>query len=70
MAFAIHQHESARGIPVSPPSPPLPPAPGPPSCHREYWIELPVSYIKSPLAIYFTYGNIYASMLVPQIILP
>ena len=33
MAFAIHQHEWATGIPVSP-RPPTAPRPLPPACHR------------------------------------
>ena len=32
--------------------------------------ELPASYGKLPLAVYFTYGNIYVSMLLSQLILP
>ena len=32
--------------------------------------ELPASYGKFPLAVYFTYGNIYVSMLLSQLILP
>ena len=50
---------------LSPP-PYLSPQPPVPLAITEHWIELPVSYIKFPLAIYFTYGNIHASMLVPQ----
>ena len=34
----------------------------------EHWIELPVLYSNFPLAIYFTYGNIYVSILLPQFI--
>ena len=32
----------------------------------EHWIELPASYSKFPLAINFTYGNMYVSMLLSQ----
>ena len=54
------QGESAIGIHMSPPSShPIP--------HLwvviEHWCELPESYSKSPLAIYFTYGDMYVSML-------
>ena len=50
----------------SPPLPYSPPLAPVPLSVTEHWTELPVSYIKFPLAIYFTHGNIYASMLVPQ----
>ena len=29
----------------------------------EHWVELPASHSQFPLAIYFTYGNVYVSML-------
>ena len=54
---------------------PLPPEPPPGSLHipplyvgTEHWIELLVSHSKFPLAIYFTYGNVYASKLFSQLI--
>ena len=45
---------------MSPPShlPPL----------REHWVELLESYLKLPLALCFTYVNVYVSMLFSQII--
>ena len=55
---------------------PLPPEPRPISfpiltfeAVTEQWVELPVKYNKFPFAIYFTYGNIYVSMLYSQFIL-
>ena len=40
-------------------------------CHplwvvTEHYVELPASHRKFPLAIYFTYGSVYASMLLSQ----
>ena len=61
MASAIHQHESAIGIDVSPPS--LTPLPllFPPQPSRlgaqSTGFGLPASYAKLPLVIYFTYGT-------------
>ena len=56
---------------------PLPPEPPPVSLHipplyvgTEHWIELLVSHSKFPLAIYFTYGNVYVSMLLSQFVPP
>ena len=53
---------------------PLPPEP---SSHlpplwvvTEHWLEFPVSHSKLPLAIYFTYGNVYISKLFSQLIPP
>ena len=72
VVFAIHWHESAMGIHVSPIlNTPPPPSPshlsGSSQCTSP---EHPVSYIEPGLAIYFTYGNIHVSMLVSQIIPP
>ena len=61
----------ATGIHVSPPSwMPLPCTshPIPPGCHRGFGCS--ESYIKLPLAIYFTYVNEYVSRLFSQLIIP
>ena len=61
LVSAIHQHESAIGIHMSPPSwtSLLPPTPAHPSrLSRSTGFELPVSHREFPLAIYFTYGNV------------
>ena len=65
------QYELAIGIYVSPPSwtplpPPSPPYPSRLSQGTGFWG--PASYIKLPLAISFTYGNVYVLMLFSQII--
>ena len=72
--FAIHSHESAIGVHVSPilnPPPTSFPIPslhsGPSQCTGP---EHPVSCSKPGLAIYFTDGNIHVSMLFSQIIPP
>ena len=64
--LCIDQHELATGIHVSPPSwIPLPPPS--PSHHSRLSqstdFGFPVSYIKLTLAIYFTYSNVYVSVL-------
>ena len=70
MVFAIRQHELAISIHMSPnPWNPLPP---PFPCHpsrlsQSTGFGFPTSYIKLPLAIYFTDGNVYVSMLFYQI---
>ena len=51
-----HQHESAIGFPMSPPT--WTSLPQPSSSHPSRLIELPESYTKFPLAIYFTYGDV------------
>ena len=55
-----------------PPGTPLPPSsPSHPSrLSQSTGFEFPVSYIKLPLAIYLTYGNVYVSMLFSHIIPP
>ena len=72
MIFAIHQHESATGVHVSPILNPLPsPSPSHPSGLSQCTsFECPVSCIKLGLVICFTYGNIHVSMLFSQIIPP
>ena len=72
VAFAMHWHESAMGVHVSPilnpslTSFPIPSLWVVPS-HR---IWVPVSSIALGLVIYFTYGIIHISMLFSQIIPP
>ena len=61
MVSAIHQHESATGIHISPPSGnclPIPPL----QVSQSTDFGFPVSY-KFPQAIYFAYDNVYVSML-------
>ena len=63
---AMKQHESATGTHMSPPSwsPLPPPTPSHPSrLSHSTGFELPASYSKSPLVIYFTYGDVYVPML-------
>ena len=70
MVSAIHQHESTVGIHPSFFNLPLISHPNPllfVGTEHQFWF--PVSYSKSPLAIYFTYANVYVSMLLSQIIL-
>ena len=68
--FAIHWHESAMGVHVSPILNP-PPSPSHPSGSFQCTgPEHPVSCIEPGLAIYFTYDNICVSMLFSQIIPP
>ena len=66
MAFAIHHLESALGVHMSPPSwiPLPPPSISYPSVlSQSTGSRFPASYIKLPLAICFTYGNVYVSVL-------
>ena len=66
MASAIHEHESATGRHVSPPCRTTLPPPSPPHLPRlsqSTSFGFPASYIKLPPATYFTYGNVYVSML-------
>ena len=66
VGFAINQHESTIGIHMSPPSwtcLPSPPTSHPSRLSQNTGFELPVSYSKLLLLIYFTYGNVYISVL-------
>ena len=70
---AIHQHESALGIHESSPSWTSLPLPTPFHLSRlsqNIRSELRVSYSKFPMAIYFTSGNVYASMILSKFIPP
>ena len=61
MASAIHKQESATGVYMPPPTPPhLPPPLMPLDCLRKLALG---SYIKLPLVIHFTCGNVYVSVL-------
>ena len=53
LVSAIYQHESGTGIPISLPS----------RWSQSIGFELPVSYNKFSLTFYFTYGNMYVSVL-------
>ena len=69
MVSAMHQHEpqaSTRSLPLKPPSQ-LPSYPTPLGCHS---FGFPASYSKFPLALYFTYVNLYVSTLLSQFIPP
>ena len=70
--FAIHWHESAMGVHVSPILIPLPPpSPSHPSGSSQCTSpEHPVSCTEPGLVICFTYGNIHVLMLFSQIISP
>ena len=69
IVFAIHQHELAIGIHVSPyPPTSLPLYPS--RLSQSTGFVCPASCIKLAPVIYFTYGNIHVSMLFSQIILP
>ena len=72
VVFAIHSHESAMGVQVSPILKPLPPpSPSHPSGSSQCTSpEHPVSGTKPELVICFTYGSIHVSMLFTQIIPP
>ena len=73
MFSAIHQHESATDIHMSPhPEPHLlpPSSPCPPGLSQSTGFGCPASCIELALAICFTYGNRHVSMLFSQIILP
>ena len=64
---AVQRSESAMCIPISPPSwtslPPQPPIP-PIQVITERQAELPVLYSRFPLAICFTHGSVYMSILI------
>jgi len=72
VVFAIHSHESAMGVHVSPILNPLQlPSPYHPSGLSKCTdFECPISYIKLGLVIYFIYDNIHISMLFSQITPP
>ena len=66
LAVCVWAGHTAIGIHVFPPSWISLPCPTPSHHSRlsqSTQFELPVSYSKFPLAIYFTYGNVYVSML-------
>ena len=66
LVAAAHQCESAISIHKPPPShlPPLK------VVAVRTLVELPVSYSNFPLAIYFTFGGTYVSMLLSQLVPP
>ena len=70
IGFAIHQHESTKGVHVLPILKPLlPPSPSHPSGSSQCTSpEHSVSCMEPGLAICFTYDNIHVSMLFSQII--
>ena len=72
VVFAIHRHESAIGVRVSPILNPPAISLSTPFLWAvpEHWLERPASCIELALVIYFTYGNIHVSMLFSQIIPP
>ena len=73
MFFSIHQHESAIGIHVSRPSCSTFPPPFLSHLSRlsqSTGFGFPASHSKLPLAICFTYGNVYISLLSCPIIPP
>ena len=70
MVFVIHQHELARGIHVSPHPEPSPSPSHPSGLTQSTGFGCSASCIKLALVIYFTYGNIYVSMLFSQMIPP
>ena len=72
LVFAIHWHESAMGVYVSPILNSLPTSL---LCHPSglsqcTGFECPVSCVELGLVIYFIYGNMHVSMLFSQIIPP
>ena len=73
LVSSIHKHESVIGIHMSPPSwtsipPPTPLHPS--KLSQSIGFDLPAASSKFSLATYFTYGNIYFSMLFSQFIPP
>ena len=72
VVFAIHWHESAVGVHVSPilKPPPTSSPSHPLGLSQCTSFECPVSCIKLGLVIYFIYGNMHGSILFSQIIPP
>ena len=73
LVSVIQQRESVTGIHISPTSGTSLASPTPShltSLSQSTGFELPVSYSKFPLAIYFIYGNVYVSMLLSQCVPP
>ena len=70
MTSAIHQHESAIGPLLLKPPSHLPPPSRSSRLSHSTGFGFPASYRKFPLAIYFTYHNIYVSVLLSQVIPP
>ena len=73
MAFAIHQYEPVTGIHMSLSSwtpLPQPALPHPSRLPQSTGFGFPAPYLKLTLVIYFTYGNMYVSILFSQIIPP
>ena len=68
MIFAIHQHKLAISIHVSPILNPPPTPPYPSGLAQSTGFGCPASCIKLSLVICFTYGNVYVSSLLTQII--
>ena len=70
LVSSVQQSESTICIPISPPSwTSLPPTTIPRiSVTTEHQAELPVLYSRLPLAIYFTHGSVYMSILISQFI--
>ena len=71
LVSTTHHHESAIGIHMSPLSWTSPPVPHPIPCLQavtEPWVGLPVFYSNGSLAMYFTFGNVYVSMLLSQFV--
>ena len=69
--FAIHQHESATGIQMSPVSWNFLPTPTPSHLFRQSQsngFKLPASQRKFPVAIHLTHSNVYVSMLLSPFI--
>ena len=70
---SVIQRESATCIHMSSPSKSCFPSATPSHPFRvvtEYWAEFPVLYSSFSLASYFTYGNIYVSVLLSRFVLP
>ena len=63
---------SHRYTHISPPSwtAPCPSPDSTPPGFTEHWVELPLTHSKFPLAIYFTHGDVYVSILFPPFVPP